>query len=1245
MESIDVQNRSFVVRWVKCYPGESISYQIKPLKKSLEFSIYRKPMNTLNTSSLSNSVSNTTTLNLGSDVTHILSPLDTSFPNSSITNDSNSNISGSSANAANSGLNLSHILSASTTSSHSIPHIQRGLPTKNTGSSATTPTALHDKLIQSEFKLVKNIGHLEGDVLTQGVIDVKKSSTKNGNDADDTLYYYAFILDNTASKNVKKKVLYNISVLNKRHVDATPNLTKELKSIASKGSNSTTNSIELLSVGRGRYLQGYLLKKRRKKLQGFKKRFFSLDFKYGTLSYYLNNHNQTCRGEIVIGLSTVSASKRERMIVIDSGMEIWSLKAQSLDLWSKWIEALQSCYDRQLLMLSKEKSQMESENENPSDAVNSDTDANVNTKGTSSATQEIHDNTNTNISFGDSLKHPNGPQIRKHYTNSMSRTMTVNSRKSDIDNANLDRQRFSEILTNLKIIQHRLDKYKTHSAHYIPKPNGIFENINSNNNNIQSLNDPSEDSLISNTTSINLSETTSRSNSPPSGFSSNSSVDLSPKRNHSHPNSPHAHSHSTSHLHGHSHPYRQMTQKHQLYKDLSDLHDFVDLFVQKTESWLLMNASVSNANEVPQLDNDTSAAYNDNYNNKTISATLNKISMLSLRTVDTNNSARSLKRDSTITNDNSTYEEDEGDDDEFFDAEEIIQRGVILLHDEGDDYYGDGNTDNQSINLATDSHQALVNTNTDHLDSHILDLETEEESEHSDEDDDDHSSNLRLQKSVSSSTSSPAVVNSTINSIVTTRRLSITNVEVTRTNTRSSTLSHAALSRIDSRISKNATSNKVQQGTSVHPHPATHPSAHHHTAEHGEQETHHQHHAHHHTDADISKSTSTALTPLPWPHRVKRRDDIKESNCYPPSILSFLRKNVGKDLGSIAMPVTANEPLTILQAFSEIFEYSEILTSKNSAKHSKLSHQPQITLVSIFALSALSMFREKIRNARKPFNPLLGETFELVREDLGFRLVSEKVCHRPQIFAIHVDHELWECSYTVSPVQKFWGKSVELNNEGTFHLRFKATNEEFQWSQPTTMLKNLIAGDRYIEPIKDFTVTSTIGSKSKVLFKDAGMFGGRSEDVTITVSPSNKSKKSSKQILIGKWTHSIMDKSSQETLWEVGELVKSPKKKYGFTKFAANLNEITEIEKDMLPPTDSRLRPDVRAYENGDNDKAESLKLKLEQDQRDRRNGGHDVKPRYFKRISDEKWELIKGSNGYWERRERKDWIDITPLW
>ncbi len=52
---------------------------------------------------------------------------------------------------------------------------------------------------------------------------------------------------------------------------------------------------------------------------------------------------------------------------------------------------------------------------------------------------------------------------------------------------------------------------------------------------------------------------------------------------------------------------------------------------------------------------------------------------------------------------------------------------------------------------------------------------------------------------------------------------------------------------------------------------------------------------------------------------------------------------------------------------------------------------------------------------------------------------------------------------------------------------------------------------------------------------------------------------------------------------------------YGFSYFAMQLNECLEEEKELLPLTDCRFRPDQRLLENGCLQEAEQEKKRVEQ--------------------------------------------------
>ena len=403
----------------------------------------------------------------------------------------------------------------------------------------------------------------------------------------------------------------------------------------------------------------------------------------------------------------------------------------------------------------------------------------------------------------------------------------------------------------------------------------------------------------------------------------------------------------------------------------------------------------------------------------------------------------------------------------------------------------------------------------------------------------------------------------------------------------------------------------------------------------------------------LFSSRPQTLPPLPLPP-AKRRTTVKPPKQSPPSIIGFLRKNAGKDLSTVSMPVTANEPTSLLQRLAESMEYSKLLDTAASAS---LPPQERLMYVAAFAVSYFAYNRVKERAIRKPFNPMLGETYELVREDLGFRFVAEKVSHHPVRMACQAESLTnggWCFAQSPQPVQKFWGKSVELNTEGRAHVVLHGPSEHYSWNQATCFLRNVIAGEKYVEPVQSMTVLNEkTGMRAVITFKSGGMFSGRSEDVTVQLFNPTSGDAPMDLGLSGKWTEGLKRTDTGASIWTVGSLVPDAPKVYGFTAFAAALNQVTEVEDHQLPPTDSRLRPDQQALECCEVDKAESLKARLEERQRARRKvletHGQEWIPQFFEKVSDgdgdgeELWRL-KEKDGYWDRRAGGDWKGVQEV-
>ena len=408
------------------------------------------------------------------------------------------------------------------------------------------------------------------------------------------------------------------------------------------------------------------------------------------------------------------------------------------------------------------------------------------------------------------------------------------------------------------------------------------------------------------------------------------------------------------------------------------------------------------------------------------------------------------------------------------------------------------------------------------------------------------------------------------------------------------------------------------------------------------------------TSTPIFPSRPKSLTPLPA-QRVKRRNTVPPPTVMPPSLVGFLRKNVGKDFSTISMPVSANEPISLLQRISEVLEYSALL---DEAARKPMSSNELLVYIAAFAIANFSCARVKERSIRKPFNPLLGETFELVREDRGFRFVSEKVSHRPVRLACQAESENWTLTQSPVPTQKFWGKSAELITEGKFRITLHPSGDRFSWTPATSFLRNIIAGEKYVEPVGTmFVANESTGEKAVVTFKSKGMFSGRSEEVVVQILDSYGDELPLG--LTGKWTSSLQvtdhgsARPNEPPIWTAAELPPEAAKRYGFTSFAASLNEVTALERDKVPPTDSRLRPDQRAAEDGDFDSAEVFKAKLEEGQRERRKGLEEQEvewqPKWFQRVEgadlgEEVWVAKGGKENYWEQRIKGQWDSVEKI-
>ncbi|KAI8823653.1 Oxysterol-binding protein [Fimicolochytrium jonesii] len=352
------------------------------------------------------------------------------------------------------------------------------------------------------------------------------------------------------------------------------------------------------------------------------------------------------------------------------------------------------------------------------------------------------------------------------------------------------------------------------------------------------------------------------------------------------------------------------------------------------------------------------------------------------------------------------------------------------------------------------------------------------------------------------------------------------------------------------------------------------------------------------------------------------------------SIMSLIRNNAGKDLSTVAMPIALNEPINLLQKLCEELEYSELL------EQAAATLDPVIRL-SIMAAFAVSAYASTVHRAgRKPFNPLLGETYECLRDDRGFKFVSEKVSHHPPIMACHAESPNYQFFQDSQVKSKFWGKSMELIPLGTVHVAFPALNEHYTWNKVTTCMRNIFSANRYLEHYGTLKITSqSTGHYCELTFKESGYFSSTKNEITGGIFSSNGQKAMS---LSGNWDKSLQrfqdsSPNALEVIWRAKPNPPHHAEIYGFTQFAVELNELTPDLDGCLPNTDTRFRPDQRMYEEGRADEAEAEKQRLEQKQRDYRKTletrGESWSPRWFRPDTTAGPDAWAYKGGYWEQR------------
>lgn len=370
-----------------------------------------------------------------------------------------------------------------------------------------------------------------------------------------------------------------------------------------------------------------------------------------------------------------------------------------------------------------------------------------------------------------------------------------------------------------------------------------------------------------------------------------------------------------------------------------------------------------------------------------------------------------------------------------------------------------------------------------------------------------------------------------------------------------------------------------------------------------------------------------------------------EDNRPSISLWGVLKSLIGKDMTKMTLPVSFNEPTSLLQRNVEVVEYSDLLDKASAIDSSVL----RMVYVATFAASE---YASTVGRIAKPFNPLLGETFEYSRPDKGYRCFVEQVSHHPPISALVAESPSWSYYGESNVKTSFGGRSFDIKHLGTWFCELypdagvdckdgsRSDKELYSWKKVNNRVIGIIMGNPSIDNYGEMEIRNHMtGDYMKFEFKPKGWKASSAYEVKGEVF---NAKGKLVYYVGGRWNSQIFCKPADDKKAEkflVWEAAPRDEMMFHLTHFAATLNAPQPHLLPKIACTDTRLRPDQRAMENGDYDLASSEKNRVEEKQREARKQreakGEIYKPSFFTKsrhpiTGDEFWEY-KGQ--YWRER------------
>eukprot|EP00882_Tetradesmus_deserticola_P007827 GHRQ01008239.1.p1 GENE.GHRQ01008239.1~~GHRQ01008239.1.p1 ORF type:complete len:474 (+),score=250.32 GHRQ01008239.1:231-1652(+) len=351
---------------------------------------------------------------------------------------------------------------------------------------------------------------------------------------------------------------------------------------------------------------------------------------------------------------------------------------------------------------------------------------------------------------------------------------------------------------------------------------------------------------------------------------------------------------------------------------------------------------------------------------------------------------------------------------------------------------------------------------------------------------------------------------------------------------------------------------------------------------------------------------------------------------------SKVSKYMGMDVTSLmSVPLFIMEPFSMLQKMAEIMEYTQLLDDADKSD----DRFERLALVAAFLVSPFGA----AERTWKPFNPLLGETFELEGLGSGVRFMAEQVCEQPPVSAAHAENEHFTYDIVSAPATKFQGNSLEVYPKGRTRIGLRRSGEVFSHVPPQAKVHNLVLGRTWVDSYGSFLVTNTAsGDKVALEFKPCGWFGAGQHEFDGHVVDAEGN---AKFAMSGKWnSHVDMCACNPDgtpaadaplrRLWTCA--AKPEEDHYGCTHFAWHLNSTKYLSRPPLA-SDSRRRADRQALQERKMTEAAAAKQAIDTQQQEQhkelQQRGEQWQARWFEPAPD--MQVLPGEEP----------AEVVPLW